>query len=132
MKPIRSPHDSAPRFLVAGAVNTCFGLLIYAAARLGGAEDWLALLIALSAGLGFNFITLGGYAFRNLSLHRLPKFILAYFAIYALNLGLLRGLVEWTKSDVWAQVALTPFMAGLSYLIQSKWVFARKAGRCSK
>jgi putative flippase GtrA len=111
------------RFLLAGAVNTGFGLLVYALALQAGAADWLALLLSLVMGVAFNFLSMGGYAFRDLSLARAPRFVLAYALLYAVNLLLLRAVSPWLGSPLLAQTLLTPLMAGLSYLMLSRWVF---------
>ncbi len=111
------------RFLVAGVLNTAMGLLIYALALFLGAADWLALLVSLVIGIGFNFLTMGGYAFRQLTWSRLPRFVLAYLSVYLLNLWLLRLLNGWIQHQFWTQAALTPFIAAISFLLLSRWVF---------
>ncbi|MEK8046869.1 GtrA family protein [Ideonella margarita] len=114
------------RFLLAGAANTGFGLLVYALTLQAGAADWVALLLGLVMGVIFNFLSMGGYAFRDLSWARAPRFVLAYALLYAVNLLLLRALNTWLGSPLLAQVLLTPLMAGLSYLMLSRWVFTRQ------
>ena len=59
------------RFIVAGAINTLFGFAVYSAAVLAGLPVWSALLVGNVAGVGFNFVTIGGYVFGVLG--RLPQ-----------------------------------------------------------
>ena len=53
------------RFLLAGMVNTLFGLAVFAGTTRVGLAPWAALLAGMLAGIAFNFVTLGGYAFRD-------------------------------------------------------------------
>lgn len=114
------------RYLVAGGVNTLFGWLIYSSAILLGAQPWLALIIGTVTGIGFNFITLGGYVFRDLTLKRLPRFVLSYGLIYTVNLIGLSALRQWIGSPIWAQLILTPIMAIFSYILLSRLVFTAR------
>lgn len=115
------------RFLIAGGMNTLFGWAVYSVALLLGADVWLALLSGMLVGMAFNFFSLGGYAFRDLSLQRIPKFITSYLLVYTLNLALIHWLQELVHSAVWAQLILTPIMAMISYFIMSYWVFNQSA-----
>lgn len=114
------------RFLVAGAVNTLFGLAVYSGAIILGAQTWLALIIGMAAGAAFNFISMGAYVFRDIALKRLPKFTLSYASIYITNLLLLKLLKPWIADPIWAQLVLTAPMAALSYLVLSRMVFTAK------
>ena len=75
------------RFLVAGAINTLFGFIVYSPAILAGAAVWLALLLGLVCGTIFNFFSTGGYVFRDLKLARVPRFVIFYFLVYMANYG---------------------------------------------
>ncbi len=117
------------RFLVAGAANTLFGLAVYAGCILTGLPTWLALLVGIVAGIAFNFISFGAYAFRDLSVHRLPRFVCAYCAIYIVNvvaLDVLRGVVP---DPIRGQALLTIPMAVFSYVLMSRFVFRKKTPR---
>ncbi|MES2626569.1 MAG: GtrA family protein [Pseudomonadota bacterium] len=116
-------HNTYLRFLIAGGFNTLFGWLCYAAAILMGAQPWLALILATLTGVVFNFITLGGYAFRSLVMSRFPRFVLAYCVIYTTNLISLQALKPWVDNPIWAQLIITLPLALLSYVIMSKMVF---------
>lgn len=113
------------RFLLAGAANTLFGWLIYSASVVLGAPVWVALIISTVVGIAFNFLTIGGYAFRALSLQRLPKFVSAYALVYVVNLACISMLKSWVNEPIWIQLLLTPPMALLSFFLMSRWVFIR-------
>jgi putative flippase GtrA len=113
------------RFLLAGVANTVFGLAVYAAAVHVGLATWAALLAGMLAGIAFNFVTLGRYAFRDSSARRLPRFICCYGATYLVNLGALHVLHSFIIDAVVCQVILTLPMAVFSYLCLSRFVFRR-------
>lgn len=117
-------HATFLRFLIAGGFNTLFGWLVYSAAILWGMQPWLALVVGMATGIGFNFISLGAYAFRDTALKRFPRFALSYGFIYATNLICLKALKPWIDQPIWAQLILTPPMAILSYVLLSRMVFS--------
>lgn len=116
------------RFLLAGAVNTLFGLGVYAIAVSAGMPVWAALLTANLMGLGFNFLTTGGYAFRSAALSRWPRFAVSYLGLYLLNWGAASMLVHRGFGPIAAQAILTIPVAVASYLVLSIWVFPPNRG----
>jgi len=120
------PRTTFLRFLVAGGFNTLFGWLVYAASILMGAPLWLALIIAIVTGIGFNFVTLGGYAFQDMAMKRFPRFVLSYALIYITNLTCLKVLEPWLSSPIWGQLILTPPLAIFSYVVLSRMTFNSK------
>lgn len=117
------------RFIAAGALNTLFGFAIYGSAILLGAPVWAALLVANIAGVGFNFVTTGGYAFRSLLLSRFPRFASAYLGLYLLNWILIEWLRVWVPNAIAAQALLTVPLALLSYVVMARLVFAPMPAR---
>lgn len=111
------------RFLLAGGINTLFGFAVYSACIAAGAPIWLALLVGMLAGTVFNFFTTGGYAFRQLSIRRYPRFAACYLFLYALNVGLAEWLSRVLGSAVPAQALLLVPLALLSYLMMARLVF---------
>jgi putative flippase GtrA len=77
------------RFLLAGGINTLFGFTAYSILIVSGVVVWIAVFLGMLAGTAFNFLTTGGYVFRDMSLHRLPLFLFFYFAVFAINLVLI-------------------------------------------
>ena len=116
------------RFLVAGGVNTLFGFGINIGAMLAGAPVWLAMLSGTLAGIAFNFFTHGGYAFRDLSARRLPRYLLGYAVVYAIALAGFHALNLFVPGPVTCQVLLVAPMTLLSYLIMSRFVFRKHRG----
>lgn len=111
------------RFLLVGGANTLFGLAVYALSVLAQAPVWLALLIGVIAGATFNFVTTGGYVFRDLSLGRVPLFALSYLLIYGINLSLLNWILSWLNGAILAQAILVLPMSILSYTLMGRFVF---------
>lgn len=120
---MKAPNNTFARFLIAGGVNTLFGFLVYSVAILSDLQVWQALLAGILAGLVFNFVTTGGYVFRDLTVRRFFRFAGAYVLIYLVNLGLVALLSEWIDSAILIQGVITIPMALGSYLLMSKFVF---------
>jgi putative flippase GtrA len=114
------------RFLVAGGVNTLFGFAVYSACILTGMTVWLALLVGMLAGTVFNFITTGGYVFRDLSPPRFPRFVICYFFIYGINLLLIDLVSIGLDSKILSQAIITFPLALLSYFMMARFVFSSK------
>lgn len=75
------------------------------------------------AGIAFNFLTTGGYVFRDLSPRRLPLFVFTYFIVFALNLGMIELLGAWIINKILLQALITPPLALISYALMSRFVF---------
>jgi putative flippase GtrA len=114
------------RFLVAGGVNTLFGFAVYSACFLNGMTVSLALLVGMLSGTVFNFITTGGYVFRDLSPPRFPRFVICYFFIYGINLLLIDLASIWLDSKIMSQAIITFPLALLSYFMMARFVFSSK------
>jgi putative flippase GtrA len=112
------------RFLVAGGVNTLFGFAVYSAFILAGMHVWLALLIGTLCGTVFNFITTGGYVFREMVIARFPRFFICYLLVYCINFLLIELISIWLTNKIYSQAILTFPMALLSYLMMKNFVFS--------
>jgi len=122
--PEPSSRSSRPlRFLIAGGVNTLFGFAVFGSLAWAGCPTWVSLLVGNLAGTVFNFLTLGGYVFRDLRRQRLPRFVAVYAFIYVINLLLLLALQGWGLQRLVGQLLLLVPMAGLSYVLMSRLVF---------
>ena len=111
------------RFILAGGVNTLFGLAVYSVAITFSAPVWGALLLANATGVAFNFVTTGGFVFRNMLLSRFPCFLATYLAIYLINWTLIAWLTTWVPNPIYAQAVLTVPIAILSYHMLNRYVF---------
>lgn len=120
------------RFLVAGGINTLFGFIVYSLAIAFGAPVWLAVLIGLVCGTIFNFITTGGYVFRDLKPARIPPFLACYGFVYVLNLKLLYWVSLWVVSPIVAQAIITGPIALFAYVVMDRFVFVRRRPNSAK
>ncbi|MBI3481189.1 MAG: GtrA family protein [Nitrosomonadales bacterium] len=114
------------RFLVAGGVNTLFGFAVYSMCILAGMAVWLALLAGTLAGIVFNFFTTGGYVFRELSISRFPRFVMAYLFVYGVNYLLLELISSWLSSKIVSQAIITLPLALLSYFVMARFVYFQR------
>jgi len=111
------------RFLVAGLVNTGFGYAVYAGFVLLGAPLAAAVAGGTVLGFLFNFLSYGGFVFGSTALRLLPRFLLFYLALGALNFGLLRALGWAGLGPLVAQALLLPVLAACGYLGMRFFVF---------
>ena len=111
------------RFIIAGGANTVFGFIIYSICILTGSAVWVALLISTTFGTAFNFLTASSYVFRELSLSRIPRFIICYLIIYLINLMLIDLVSIWLKNMITAQAIISLPLASLSYILMKHFVF---------
>ena len=116
------------KFLLVGLLNTLFGLAAYALLIHMGLPIWLALIGGNVAGIAFNFFTTGHLVFSDIALTRLPRFVGAYLACYALNYIAIRILVSLHLGAIESQVILAPFIAVTSYYLMSRHVFSQNPG----
>jgi len=114
------------RFLVAGGINTLFGFAVYSICIVVGMALWLALLVGMLAGTVFNFITTGGYVFRELSLARFPRFVICYLLVYGINFMLIELISIWLNNKILSQAIITFPLALLSYFLMERFVFSSK------
>lgn len=116
-------NSRSMRFLISGGVNTLFGFMVYSVFILAGAAVWLALISGTVIGALFNFLTIGGYVFHDLSLDRVPRFLLCYALVYGINLQALEWLSTVVADKILSQAILVLPIAALSYLLMARFVF---------
>ncbi|MCV2870696.1 GtrA family protein [Defluviimonas sp. WL0050] len=108
------------KFLFVGVVNTAFGWVIYALLlRIGGLPWQLSLALAYVIGVMWNFITHARIVFKTKGFGRLPAYILAYVAAFALNKWVLSLLIAAGLSELWSQALLLPPMAIVTFFLIS-------------
>ena len=112
-------------FVIVGGINTVFGWCVFSLSIFLGADYWLALIVGMVLGVFFNFLSIGRGVFKDISWRRVPRFVLSYSVIYALNLIFLKVLEVWVGSPVLRQLFLTPVIAVVSYMVLSRLVFSR-------
>lgn len=119
----RLSNNKSMRFLISGSVNTLFGFMVYSIFILAGAAVWFALISGTVIGALFNFLTIGGYVFRDLSFDRVPRFLLCYALVYGINLQALEWLSTAITDKISSQSILVLPIATLSYLLMARFVF---------
>lgn len=70
----------------------------------------------------FNLFTTGGYAFRQLSPRRYPRFVACHLLVYGVNLLLLEGVSLWISDKLRIQAVLLLPVALLSYVLMVRLV----------
>ena len=112
------------RFGVAGVANTAFGFGAYSGLVLLGMPVSVSLLVATVIGILFNFLTFGAFAFRQLDLRRLPRFLLAYTVVYLVNLALLDAVRSASSlGPIASQLACLLVIAPAAYFLLRATVF---------
>ncbi|MDO8813397.1 MAG: GtrA family protein [Gallionella sp.] len=122
-----SRRNRLARFMLAGGINTLFGFVVYSTFIIAGVAVWFALLAGMLFGTIFNFFTTGGYAFRELSLSRFPRFVICHLFIYSINLMLIELVSTWLSNKILSQAILVFPMAMLSYFLMKRFVFFTKS-----
>lgn len=111
------------RFLLAGGLNTLFGFAVYSLFALSDLSTWMVLIASNLAGIAFNFVTTGGLVFRDMSLTRVPRFLICYGVIFVIYLVLIQWLSPIWGGRIWAMTIIVLPMAALTYFIQAWFVF---------
>lgn len=111
------------RFVLVGGLNTLFGYGVFFACLALGAGNALALLVANTLGILFNFHTFGKLVFRSHDYRRIVRFTLVYAGIYAANLGTLELLNRAGLESRIAQATLVIPVALASWVLNKKLVF---------
>lgn len=116
------------RFVVVGLVNTAVGYGLYALFLVAtplGPQAALALSFAL--GVVWNYVTTARLVFDTRGFGRMPGYVIAYLAVYALNAQALRMATAAGWSPLLAQAVLVPFAAVLTYFAVSFALTYRRA-----
>jgi len=114
------------RFLLAGSINTLFGFFVFFLLALTSLPTWIILLVSNVICFIFNYLTSGGFVFRDLGITRLPRFLLGYGVVYAFYLVLIEWLSPVVGGRHWAMASVILPMAIFTYFIQSRFVFGVK------
>ncbi|WP_299147682.1 GtrA family protein [uncultured Tateyamaria sp.] len=104
------------RFLGAGVLNTGFGYGVYAATIWMGAAPQIALIAQFGLGVLWNYTTHARLVFGVQGTARLPRYILIYVALYALNAALLTVLLAGGLNPYLAQALALPLIVVASYI----------------
>lgn len=113
----------AGRFILAGIVNTLFGWTIFSTLIILGMNVKVSLFSGMVFGILFNYMTIGGYAFKKFSKLIFFKFILSNIFIYFLNILMLSLVQKKIEEVILGQFLLLPLLATISFIIMKKVVF---------
>jgi len=113
------------RFLAVGVLNTGFSYGVYAMLVWFGVAPQLASLLALLAGILFNFHSVGRLVFRQDARGRFPRFVAVYAVVYLANLATLELFLRLGVNPYLAQALALPVVALTSYELNKRWVFDR-------
>lgn len=114
------------RFLVVGAVNTAFGYGMFLVALALMPSTFGALVLSTVIAVLFNFVSLGTHVFGSTDPRRLWRFGLTYGLVFGYNAA---GLALLEAAGVRPSVAglmLLPGGVAISYLLNSRFAFARR------
>ena len=115
------------RFLVVGALNSAVGYGLFAGFVLLELVPELALLLATTLGVLFNFVTTGRLVFENQDRGRFLRFIAVYAVVYGLNASALRILTLLSVPALAAQLLLLPIAAIITFVALRSFVFKGKS-----
>jgi putative flippase GtrA len=107
------------RFLAVGVLNTAFGYAVYAVLVVTGLSPQPALAAAFALGVIWNYATHARLVFGTQGVRRLPAYVAAYVAIYAVNALALGGAIRAGVSPLVAQGVLAVLMAAISFVLIS-------------
>lgn len=113
------------RFLIVGFVNTAFGYGVYALAILVGIAPHPALILSFVIGVLWNYQTHARLVFAAKGARRLPAYAGVYLGLYAVNAGMLEGLLRLGLPPLIAQALYLPVSAVLAYLAVGKVLTGR-------
>ena len=114
------------RFVVVGGLNTLFGFVIYSIFALSDLSTLMVLIVSNLIGIAFNFVTTGGRVFRDMSLTKIPLFLICYGVIFVIYLELIQWLSPIFGGRIVAMAIIVLPMAVLTYFMQSWFVFGDK------
>lgn len=113
------------RFLVVGGVNTAFGYVTFLVALALMPSTFGALILSTVIAVIFNFVSLGTHVFGSTDPRRLWRFGLTYGLVFVYNAVGLALLEAAGVRPAIAGLMLLPGGVTISYLVNSRFVFAR-------
>ena len=108
------------KFVAIGVLNTAVGYAIYATLVLLGLFEQVALAIAFSIGVAWNYLTHARLVFDYHGANRFPVYAAAYILIYLSNAIGLHWLTGAGYSPLFAQALIAPAAAVMSFVFISR------------
>ncbi|MFC1566314.1 GtrA family protein [bacterium] len=113
------------RFLFVGGLNTLFGYSLFSLCIFLGLHYAIAVLIATTIGVLFNFKTIGKIVFKNHNNQLIFKFFVVYSVVYVVNvLGLKIFNIFDISNYIGGAILIMP-IAILSYFLNKNFVFEK-------
>ena len=116
------------RFLIIGGFNTLIAYGAYALFLFLGFAYALANFLSLLVGIAVAFKTQGTFVFSNADNRLFLRFVVCWLIIYVINVGIIRQFLVWGLDAYTAGALALPFIALISFTMQSRLVFRRSAG----
>jgi putative flippase GtrA len=113
------------KFIISGSLNTCFGLLVFAALDITNLETWKLLLLSNLAGIIFNFISYGNIVFKDIAPRTFIKYLITYLIMYFIQLILIKLLEPYIHGRVIAMIVILIPMTIVNYYLLKKFVFKK-------
>jgi putative flippase GtrA len=114
------------RFLLVGGLNTLFGYSVFALLIFLKFHYAVAALISTTAGVIFNFQTVGRLVFNEHNLRLIFRFFAVYAVVYGLNvLGLKLFDIVHVSAYISGAILILP-LAALSFVLNKLFVFNKK------
>ncbi len=123
---IKILDNTESRFIIAGAVNTAFGVSLgYIFIKYLPFHYTFNLLLAMFLGVIFNYINSSVFVFRvQYSFKSILFFFLNYLFIYFLNIFLISVVISFAQFEEQnAFLIITPIGVAITYLVQKNLIF---------
>lgn len=119
----RKNRSQLIRFILVGMLNTGFAYAIYVILLLVGLNYQMANLGALVLGVLFSFRTQGHIVFNNANWRLFGKYLVAWAAIYLINITIIGGLLNFGINAYIGGILALPTTAAMSFVVQKYFVF---------
>ena len=114
------------KFALVGGLNTMVGFVVFSVAiYLTNKNIGLSLAANIVVGIVFNFLSYGLAVFKTLGKKQFARFVLVYVFLYIFNYSTLYLMTGQGINIYVAQFINLFYLAPCSYILLSRWVFAR-------
>lgn len=113
------------KFVAFGIINTVFAYAVFAFFVLVGIEEQIALIMAFSIGVVWNYITSARFVFAQQGFDKLPPYAVAYIGNYLLNAYFLDLATDHNIDPLLAQAIIMPIVAISTFFIVARVLTGR-------
>lgn len=111
------------RFFLSGVVNSIFGFAVYSFFIFIGLDPSISVSLSMIIGVFFNYQTIKTFVFSDAHGSRLMPFLASYLVVLLISILCLKILDHYEFNRYLAGLIVSLPMAGLSYILQRKFVF---------